>query len=324
MKIKERFERTAPFLRPPLLPCRVRCAASGGKSARMVAVQNLPKRLAAPERGKKCGPFLSGRLLETELFSISRYEHGPVPHRDPSEEQWNGWHIVFTEADRWHYRDGYGRGEITARMAVLGAPRRFYRCRHEEEIPSDSCLDFEFRNELACGLGLEERAFSSSVLRVTPRLLMLKESLKRMAVAGCEGACVDELAEALLDEACLALGRPAAASPRGGGEKDRVAAAREFMRRHFAEKLSLADLAAAVGLSRFHFTRIFRDHSGATPYSYLRTLRLDNAALLLRETAVPVTNIAYDCGFSSLSLFINAFNARFGISPSEYRVSFGK
>ncbi|MFA5161002.1 MAG: AraC family transcriptional regulator [Elusimicrobiales bacterium] len=262
-------------------------------------------------------PALSDRLLETDFFCLSRYEHAVFPHKDPSEEWWRGWHVVFTETERWHYRDGYSCGEINSRTAVLGSPGRYYKCRHDAEIPSDVCLDIELR------AGLEnvwEKGFPNSVIRLTPRLMMLKQRLYRLSAAGPGGEEADNAAGQIALELARIFGVswPETAAAR---RRDCVFAAQEFMRKHFFEKLRLADLSASVGMSRFHFTRIFSRHSGQSPYQYLVSMRLAAAEKLLVETGEPVTAIAHDCGFENLSLFINSFRRRFGVSPSKYRVA---
>jgi len=265
-------------------------------------------------------PFLAGKLLQTDLFSLARYNHIPLPHKDPSEEQWTGWHLVFTESDRWHYRDGCGFGEITPRMAVFGAPDRYYRCRHDVEIPSDSCLDIELKSTLFKDIGLEQKGFPHSVIRVTPRLIMLKETLKHLAASGCEDFEADETIGSLVIEICrLQKQSDCISLPPRARQRGMVLAAQEFMRRHFAKKLTLADLSASVGLSRFHFERVFKIHTGHSPYNHLRSRRLSNAAELLRETSHSITDIAYDSGFQDLSLFINSFRKQFGVSPSKFR-----
>ncbi len=87
-----------------------------------------------------------------------------------------------------------------------------------------------------------------------------------------------------------------------------------------AEKLSLEDLAAVACFSPYHFHRVFRGIVGESLYNFILRLRIEKAAnLLLQSPDLPVTDIAFDCGFSSSSHFASSFKARYGVSASEFR-----
>jgi AraC-like DNA-binding protein len=80
----------------------------------------------------------------------------------------------------------------------------------------------------------------------------------------------------------------------------------------------VADLAAAAGMSRFHFSRVFRDETGSSPYAYLVDRRLERAAARLRAGGCSVTTAALDAGFRDLGRFARAFRARFGVTASAF------
>ncbi len=94
-----------------------------------------------------------------------------------------------------------------------------------------------------------------------------------------------------------------------------------YINRHFAEPLTLAQLADRVSLSRFYFTRIFAKETGQTPYQYLYSTRLSYARYLLKTSGTSTKEIAFRCGFSSESSFCSAFRKKEGMSPGEYRRS---
>ncbi|TPJ41424.1 helix-turn-helix transcriptional regulator [Mesorhizobium sp. B2-3-13] len=85
------------------------------------------------------------------------------------------------------------------------------------------------------------------------------------------------------------------------------------------ETPTLADLAKEVGVSRFHFSRAFKQSTGMTPHAYIARRRLDQSADMLRSTNLSATEIALECGFGSSSHFTIAFKRAFGASPTEYR-----
>ena len=107
-----------------------------------------------------------------------------------------------------------------------------------------------------------------------------------------------------------------------------VPASRHLLRaRHLAdgryfEPLTVDDLAAAAGLSRAHFSRVFRGAFGESPHAYLLTRRLERAAALLRQTDRSVTEICFLVGLRSVGSFTTSFTRMFGLSPAAYRRAF--
>ena len=85
------------------------------------------------------------------------------------------------------------------------------------------------------------------------------------------------------------------------------------------QPVDLDGAARTVGLSPFHFLRIFARSLGVTPHQYLVRARLRRAARLLAEDARPVTDIAYDVGFGDLSNFVRSFHRAAGVSPQRFR-----
>ena len=80
-----------------------------------------------------------------------------------------------------------------------------------------------------------------------------------------------------------------------------------------------SEIARAVRISTRQLERLFRQHLGISPAAYSSALRLDRARALLRQTAMPVTDVGIACGFQSASHFSTAFRARFGHAPRVER-----
>jgi len=95
--------------------------------------------------------------------------------------------------------------------------------------------------------------------------------------------------------------------------------ARDRMDRSYADALDIEALADAVHLSRAHFIRSFKETFGETPHRYLQRRRLERAMAFLRETDLPVTDICFDVGFTSLGTFSRTFHEIVGCSPRAYR-----
>jgi AraC-like DNA-binding protein len=98
--------------------------------------------------------------------------------------------------------------------------------------------------------------------------------------------------------------------------------ARELADARYAEPLTVADLAAASGLSPAHFSRAFRAAFGESPHQYLLTRRMERAATLLRTTDWSVLRICTAVGLSSPGSFTTSFRRLFGRTPTEYRAAY--
>lgn len=116
------------------------------------------------------------------------------------------------------------------------------------------------------------------------------------------------------------LPEPSAGARNPGAITDRrLRRVLEFMRHHYAENLTLAELAREAGVSRFHFVTLFKNACGATPHQYLIKLRMNAAAALLEDLDLSVKEIAFRCGYADKSRFSAAFRAHFSQAPAEYR-----
>jgi AraC-like DNA-binding protein len=98
-----------------------------------------------------------------------------------------------------------------------------------------------------------------------------------------------------------------------------VRRAQEMLMAGDEERASLATIADALGLSRNHFFRAFRETTGVTPYQWLLNQRIDHARRLLRTTDLPLAEIALHCGFSDQSHFTRVFGRIEGASPGRWR-----
>ena len=91
------------------------------------------------------------------------------------------------------------------------------------------------------------------------------------------------------------------------------------MENHVADPLSLVDLAEFAGVSARQLMRLFQARLGQSAMGYYRDLRLDKAQNLMRNSALPLTEIALATGFANSSHFSRAYTARFGAAPSTFR-----
>jgi AraC family transcriptional regulator len=87
----------------------------------------------------------------------------------------------------------------------------------------------------------------------------------------------------------------------------------------YSEPISLSDIAASAILSRFHFSRVFKDATGVSPGRFLSAVRIYHAKRMLVATSLNVTDISFAVGFNSLGSFTNHFTDSVGISPARFR-----
>lgn len=92
-----------------------------------------------------------------------------------------------------------------------------------------------------------------------------------------------------------------------------------FIYQHYAEQISLEDIAASGNVSRSKCCMIFKHYMQQSPVDFLNTFRLKTSCSLLQNTEKNITEIAFSCGFNHLSYFSKQFIKNFGCTPREYR-----
>lgn len=94
----------------------------------------------------------------------------------------------------------------------------------------------------------------------------------------------------------------------------------DYIDSNLDEKLNLEKLADVANFSPFHFHRIFSTFTGETLNNFIKRLRIEKAAsMLLNNPEIPVSDVAYRCGFSSNSVFCRAFKDHFKYNAQNYR-----
>lgn len=103
--------------------------------------------------------------------------------------------------------------------------------------------------------------------------------------------------------------------------RERVKKVVEVLSGNLAEPPSLEEIGRVVGCSHFYLSRTFSAQTGMTIPQYLRQLRMEKAAELLKTGKFNVTEVALEVGYSSLSHFSSAFHATFGCCPGLYSLA---
>lgn len=92
-----------------------------------------------------------------------------------------------------------------------------------------------------------------------------------------------------------------------------------YIQEHFAEPLTLNEIAASVNISRSKCCMIFKKYINQSPVDFLISYRLMKSCYILEETDMKITEIALHCGFNNPSYFSKLFQKKYGCSPMKYR-----
>ncbi|NJK46958.1 helix-turn-helix domain-containing protein [Candidatus Gracilibacteria bacterium] len=93
----------------------------------------------------------------------------------------------------------------------------------------------------------------------------------------------------------------------------------DYINQHLERDIKLADLAALLDMSQFHFSHLFKQAMGVPPYQYLLQQRVERAKQLLKQTGLSIVDIAFLCGFNSHSHLSKQFRQLTGMTPTDYR-----
>ncbi|HBB96511.1 MAG TPA: hypothetical protein DC054_14080 [Blastocatellia bacterium] len=99
----------------------------------------------------------------------------------------------------------------------------------------------------------------------------------------------------------------------------RIAHVASFIRDNYHRKLTLAEMADTVNLSRWRLCHLFKEFMGTSPERYLTQVRLEKARLLLETEFLTVKEVMNRVGMSDASYFARSFKAAYGLTPIKYK-----
>jgi AraC-like DNA-binding protein len=102
-------------------------------------------------------------------------------------------------------------------------------------------------------------------------------------------------------------------------ERNRLLPAIDHVTRHYADAVTVRDLARRCGYSETHFMRVFKKHMKMTAYAFVEQVRMFHAVDAVRHSRTPIARIAVNCGFYDHSAFVKRFKKFTGIAPLRYR-----
>lgn len=99
----------------------------------------------------------------------------------------------------------------------------------------------------------------------------------------------------------------------------RIAAAIDYIKLNFKDQPSLDDIAGEIGLSPFHFQRLFTQWAGVSPKKFIQYLGIEHAKILLKEKQTTLLETAYETGLSGTSRLHDLFINIEGMTPGEFK-----
>ncbi|WP_437744394.1 AraC family transcriptional regulator [Sorangium sp. So ce1504] len=257
-------------------------------------------------------------LVRGDAISVVDYRCRSGPGDAPFAELHRGFSVSYVRKGSFGYRVRGEAFELVAGSLLVGHPGDEYTCSHEHVV-GDECLSFQLAPALVEALGDGDGAFRAGGLPPVPELMVLGE-LAQAAAEGRSDIGVDEVGVLLAARFVeVASGRKRRPPDTGARDRRRAVEAALWLDEHAHEPIDLEGAAREVGLSPFHFLRVFGKVVGVTPHQYLVRTRLRRAARLLADGARSITDIALDVGFGDLSNFVRTFHRAAGVSPRGFR-----
>lgn len=238
--------------------------------------------------------------------------------------------VAFTPHDRVTWSVDGGTTQTTALPAgsvFIYSSRDFvWHQRERESEYINMMLDPQVLNQVASENGLSTPVkIEHRVIFPDPTILHVAQLLKsEVNSGGLAGKLYTEslrnlLAVHLLRNYTGAVEKPTLDdSPLDTLKLNQV---KDFIEQRLAEDLSIADMAAVVHMSQFHFARAFKTATGQSPHRYLTQRRMEQAKVLLSVTRLSVAEVAYRVGFYNTSHFTAQFRKATSTTPKAYRDS---
>jgi AraC family transcriptional regulator len=259
-------------------------------------------------------------LLRRGQISVADYRCTARPGDRPFVERHESFSVSYVRKGSFGYRTGGRCYELVAGSILVGRPGVEYVCTHDHDW-GDECLSFFLAPELVEAIGARPACWQAGRVPPLPQLMVLGE-LAQAAALGRTDVGLDEVGM-LLAARFVAVADGAGAEPAAASSRDRARAVQAalWLDEHCEQPVQLEAVAAEVGLSPFHFLRLFAAVLGVTPHQYLVRARLRRAARLLADpdAAASITDVAYQVGFGDLSNFVRTFHRAAGVSPGRFR-----
>ena len=257
-------------------------------------------------------------LLKHRSIAVSDFRCTAGPGEKPFAEQFACHSVSYVRKGSFGCQSRGRTFELVTGSVLVGFPGDEYVCTHEH-ICGDECLSFFLEPELVETIGDRRETWRVGAAPPLPELMVLGE-LAQAAAEGRSDIGLDEVghlfASRFVDAISDRARKPAEVKLR---DRRRAVEAASWIEANSHRAIDLDAVADQAGISPFHFLRLFSRVLGVTPHQYLVRSRLREAARLLTEEDIAITDIAYDLGFADLSNFVRTFHRAAGVAPTAFR-----
>jgi AraC family transcriptional regulator len=262
--------------------------------------------------------MIGATVFKSPSVSVIGYRCTDGPGVTPITEWHRAFSVSYVRRGSFGYRTRGRSFDLVAGSVLIGRPGDEYTCTHDYG-QGDDCLSFHLAPEVIDRIGGRVETWQACALPPRPELIVLGE---------LGGVAADRQSDVGFDEVAMLLaarvvevtsGRMARLAETRAHDRGRMVDAAVWIDAYAHEPLALDGVAREIGLSPFHFLRLFARVFGVTPHQYLIRCRVRRAAWLLVHETRPISDIALDVGFSDLSNFIRTFHRAAGVSPRGFR-----
>ncbi len=257
-------------------------------------------------------------LIRQGPVSVIDYRCIVSPGDEPFVERHEDFSLSYVRKGSFGYRLRGQSFELVAGSLLVGCPGEEFVCTHDNSH-GDECLSFHLSPALIEAAGGRAELWRVGCVPPRPEIMVLGE-LADAAAGGWSDAGLDELGMLLTARFVeIASDQKRPLRHVGGRDRRRAVEAALWIDEHSHEEVDLERIAGEVGLSPFHFLRMFANVLGVTPHQYLVQSRLRHAAGMLADEGRSITDVSLDVGFGDLSNFVRTFHRAAGVSPRAFR-----
>ncbi len=279
----------------------------------------------------------------TEFYSESVYSAFPQDHRSAGSF---GLHMMRVDQEPIDFVDaavpdlvfartesdvrdvlldlGDGASTVRAQTGMLTYYPAETQSRSRVEVPHTlTILSMSHQKvvDLMADAGTDISCFDSFASRMSENVAaasLMDRIWQAMAEAGPAASLyVDGLAMQFL----AVIADSATLSPFGvdHGLDKRITRAIDYLEAHISKSLTVAELAGVAALSPGQFARVFKATTGEAVWAFVQRRRIERARDMLRHTATPISQIAFECGFASQNHMTTLFRRHLGVTPGAVR-----
>jgi AraC-like DNA-binding protein len=107
-------------------------------------------------------------------------------------------------------------------------------------------------------------------------------------------------------------------------DKEEIMKGKEYIDNHWKEEFDIDKLASIVHMSKYHYTRLFKRHTGMTPYNYYQKVKFGKLKEMLCDNTLSITQVFEECGVDYNGYLAKKFKQKLGMTPSQYRTMMTK